>query len=130
MKSFEQLIKEKNPDFKTFAQAVETAKEQLDIVHTPTEAKEDLFVKKDLPQPPISSMVDDFGQPVIAKATSPFETKQTAKKVLNPHQKSLQGYLKQQQRDKVLQKAATLYSSFKKHCAQNNIDHKSFFGVK
>lgn len=72
---------------------------------------------------------DDFGQILIPKASSPFETKQSAKKVINPNQKSLQGFLKDNQRDKVVRKAAMLYSSFKKHCAQNKIDPSLFTGV-
>jgi hypothetical protein len=78
----------------------------------------------------VKQTLDDFGMPIVAsKASSPFETKQSAKKVLNPNQKSLQGFLKDSQRDKVVRKAAMLYSAFKKHCAQNKIDVSLFTGV-
>lgn len=78
----------------------------------------------------LKQKLDDFGIPAVAKASSPFETKLSAKKVLNPNQKSLQALLKEQQRQKTINKAASLYNAFKKHCAQNKIDPAFFIGAK
>lgn len=131
MFKFEDLIKQEqqNEKFAEFALAIEMTKDKQkqDIaVDKVCEEFEDKQIDKKQQKLPI----DDFGQLVVPKASSPFETKQTAKKVLNPHQNSLQSYLKQQQKDKVLQKALTLYKAFKKHCAQNKIDPNIFTGVK
>lgn len=114
---------------RSFENLIASQKQEESITQKPTEtvAVHDTTVQESVP---VKKDVDDFGLPVIPKASSPFETKQTANKVLNPHQKSLQGYLKEQQRDKVLRKALTLYRAFKQHCIQNKIDPNIFLGEK
>lgn len=125
--TFEQLISNQNLDSKSkdFFNAVTQEKMPLQKNIENTEVLTTVPTNK-----PSVKSVDDFGQVVPPKGSSPFETQQSKKTVLRKGQNSIQGYLVEVQRDKALRKALALYSAFKKHCAQNKIDPNMFINKK